>query len=131
MAKSIAVRIRNLQAEVLGDDLDGGFIRVYSGSVPANADASLGAAVLLAEMTFGTPAAGAAVAGVITANAINADPSANNSGTASFYRTYAANGTDVTEQGTVGTSGTDMIVPTTTVTAGIEFRVTSYTHSVP
>lgn len=131
MAKSIAVAIRNAQADVLGDALDGGYLRVYSGSVPASADAALGGATLLAELTFGSPAVGSPSGGTITANPINSDPSANASGTASFYRTFQSDGTTVVEQGTVGTSGADMTVPTTTVTAAIEFRVTAYTHSVP
>lgn len=134
MAKSVAVRIRNLQAEVLGEDLDGGYLRVYEngGANPANADAALGGATLLAELTFGSPATGAAAAGTVTANPINADPSANASGTAHFYRTFNALD-EVVEQGAVGLSGSgaEMIVPTTTVTAGIEFQVTSYTHTVP
>jgi hypothetical protein len=129
----MAVRIRNLQADVVGNDLDNGFIRVYQngGSNPADADAALGGATLLAELTFGADAFAAATGGVITANAVNSDPSANASGTAHFYRAWKADGTTVTEQGTVGTSGADMIVPTTTVTAAVEFRITSWTHTVP
>lgn len=131
MAVSVAVRIRSIQADDLGGDLDGGTIKVYSGAIPADADASLGAAVLLATLTFGTPAFGSAIAGVITANAITADSSADTDGTASFFRTFNASA-QVVSQGTVGTTGAfDMVVPTTTVTAGIEFRCTSFTHTVP
>jgi hypothetical protein len=131
MAKSMAAAIRNAQAQVVSDALDSGYIRVYAGSVPASADAALGGATLLAELTFGNPSTGAPASGVITANAINSDPSANATGTAAFYRTFQSDGTTVVEQGTVGTSGADMIVPTVSVVSGVEFRVTSYTHSVP
>lgn len=130
MAKSMAVRVRNLQAQVIADELDDGTIRVYSGAVPANVDAALGGATVLAEMTFGNPSTGAPAAGQIVANPINSDPVTNASGVATFYRTFNA-ADEVVEQGTVGTINADMIVPTTTVTAGIEFRVTSYKHNVP
>jgi hypothetical protein len=133
--KSVAVRIRNRQADVLGDDLDGGYLRVYQhgGSVPASVNAALGGATMLAELTFANPAmAGPAAGGMVTANPINSDPSANESGTAHFYRTFNA-ADEVVEQGTVGRSGSgaDMIVTTTQVAQGVEFEVTSYTHLVP
>jgi hypothetical protein len=131
MAKSVAADVRNEQAEVYASRLVDGYVRVYAGTPPANVDASLGAAVLLAECRFGSPAFGAASGGVVTATAIAPDASANANGTASFYRTFEDDGTSPVEQGTVGTSGADMIVPTTSVVAGIEFSISSFTHSVP
>lgn len=131
MAKSLAVATRNLQADIYADQLDNGYLRIYGGSVPANADAALGGATLLAELRFSATSAPAASGGVVTMSAITPDASTDAAGTATFYRTFKADGTTVVEQGTVGTSSADLIVPTTTVVLGIEFRVTSFAHTVP
>ena len=57
--------------------LNGGTVNVYSGTRPATADAALAGNTLLATGTFGSPAFGAAVNGVATANAIGQDNSAD------------------------------------------------------
>jgi hypothetical protein len=52
------------------------------------------------------------------------------SGTAAKYKVY--NYADaLLWGGTVGTTGTDMDVPTTTVTEGVTFTISSFTHTVP
>lgn len=71
----------NGQADYLSDQLDNGYLRIYDGSQPANADTAIGAQVLLAELRFNATAAPAASAGVLTFNAITADSSANATGT--------------------------------------------------
>lgn len=131
MAKSMSVALRNAQADLYGGELGAGYLRIYAGPVPASADAALGGATLLAELRFGNPAFGSARGGIVSANAINEDPSANATGIASFYRTLKSDGSTVIEQGTVGTSGADMLVPTTSITKGIEVSVISFTHTVP
>lgn len=108
---------------------------IYSGTVPADADAALSAQVILAELlcsaTFGTVAANGNNAR-ITAAAIAPDTSANNSGTASFWRLYTQ--TDkVTNvlQGAVGTASAELILNTTAITAGSQVSVTSFTIDLP
>lgn len=102
-------------------------LRIYSGAVPANANAALGGAVLLAELVAGSPLAPAAAAGVLTANAITQDSSADNAGTASFFRLYKADGTTVVMQGsaTATGGGGDLQLNTTSITAGGPVAVTS------
>ena len=80
----------NAEADAVGDALNTGYIRIYDGSQPANADAGTGGATLLAELRFGADAFGAAVAGVITANAIAADASGGATGTATWARILAS-----------------------------------------
>lgn len=112
-----------------------GFLRIYSGSVPADADASLGSAVLLAEHAMSATAFAASVdispGARATANAISDDVAINADGTASFYRIYKSNGTSPVVQGAVGTSGTELIVNNTTYITGGLSQVTSLTHTVP
>jgi hypothetical protein len=111
-----------------------GHLKIYSGSVPADADASLGAAVLLSDHTMNTtdefPDATDANPGATTsANAIT-NVNASASGTASFFRLTNAAGTAVL-QGSVGTSGADMIVSTVTFVSGQPVQITSVTITHP
>jgi hypothetical protein len=111
---------------------NGGTVRIYGGTVPANASASLGAAVLLAEMTLANPAFGAtSVSGndvVCQTPAPISDSAANATGTASFFRMMDTGGTLV-EQGTAGGagSGAEMILTQPALVAGGPVEITSIT----
>ena len=88
--------------------LNSGSVRIYAGTAPANADAALSSNTLLAVLPLGDPAFGAASAGVATANAITADSSADATGTPTFFRLLASNGTTVVYQGAAGASGQEL-----------------------
>jgi len=103
-----------------------GILKIYSGSVPADVGASLGAAVVLAQLTCGSPFAAGASGGVLTANAITTDSSADATGTATFFRITTSGGTAVI-QGSVGTSGADLNLNSTGISAGASVSVTSMT----
>lgn len=111
--------------------LDNGYLRIYSGAKPTSADTALGAQVLLAELRFGTPAFGAAVAGVAAANALTGDTAANATGTASFFRATKADGTSVILDGTVGTSAADLIMGSVALQSGAPVDVTAFTVTMP
>lgn len=109
-----------------------GKLRIYSGSQPADADASIGAATLLAELTmnataFGSATSTASTASVLTANAITQDSSADATGTAAWFRLWQSNGTTPILDGTVGTSGTDLIINSTAISAGAAVSASSLT----
>lgn len=102
-------------------------LRIYDGSQPAGPGTAIGAQVLLAELTCNAAAfAGAAAAGVLTANAITADASANATGTAAWFRLLTSGATAVID-GTVGTSGTDLIIDNTSIVLGQNVSCTSLT----
>ncbi len=101
-------------------------LRIYSGTQPATADTALSGNTLLAELTCGTPFAGAASSGVVTANAITQDSSADATGTATFFRLLQSNGTTTVCDGTVGTSGADLNLTTTSIVTGQPVQVTSF-----
>lgn len=105
-----------------------GKLRIYDGTQAATADTAVGAQTLLAELSFGDPAFGAASNGVATANAITADSSANATGTASWFRVVDSDGTAIFD-GTVGTSGADLNLNTTSIVSGAEVSVTSLTYT--
>lgn len=109
-----------------------GTMQFYSGSPPA----TLGGAPagdLLATATFaatafgnaGTPAAGQAQG----ASMPRATTGATN-GTIGFARVRDGSGTVLWDDDDVGTSGNNILVNTTTVSAGVDFELTSYLYSV-
>lgn len=124
----VAAASRNAAVNTITATLNNGYIRVYDGTQPANADTAVTTQTLLAELRFHAADAFAdAASGVATAAAITGDASANASGTASWFRCLQSDGTTVVYDGSVGTSAANMIVPTTTVTAGVAFDITSLT----
>lgn len=120
----------NAQADALADLLDNGYLRIYDGTQAATADTAVGSQVLLAELRFNATSAPAAVSGLLTFNAITADSSANNSGTASWFRALKSDGTTAVLDGSVGTATANLILPTTTITATQTVSCSSFTHDV-
>lgn len=95
-----------------------GYLRIYDGTQPATADIAITASEhILAELRWNATAFGAPVAGVATANAITSDPSADRTGTATWFRSYQSDGTTVLWDGSVGTSAADLILVTTSIVA--------------
>ena len=120
----------NAEADAVGAALDNGYIRIYDGAQPTDADTAVGAQVLLAELRFGADAFPAAVAGLLTANAITSDTSANATGTASWARILASNGTTVYFDGTVGTASANVIINSTAISSGATVSCSSLTLQV-
>ena len=120
----------NGEADFIGTALDSGFIRLYDGSQPATADTALSGQTLLAELTFGADAFPAAVAGVLTANAITSDSSANATGTAAWARLLKTDGTSVVMDGTVGTAAANVVINSTAISAGAVVSCSSLTITI-
>jgi hypothetical protein len=120
----------NAEADALARLLDNGYLRLYSGSQPTNADTALGAQVLLAELRFAATSAPAASAGVLTFSAITSDTSADATGTAAFYRALKSDGTSVVMDGSVGTSSADLVLNSTAIQSGAQVDVTSFAVTV-
>ena len=120
----------NAEANVVGDALNTGYIRVYDGSQPATADTAIGAQVLLAELRFGADAFPAASAGVLTANPITDDSSANATGTAAWARILQSDGTTTMWDGSVGTASANVILNTVSISSGAVVSCSSLTFTV-
>lgn len=130
MALSITTTVRDAEANATSDLLDGGKMKIYSGTPPANASTALSGNTLLATLTLNATFSGASSSGTITANAITSDSSADATGTATFARLTKSDDT-VLMQGTVGTSGTDFTINTTSVVAGATVSCSSLTYTRP
>lgn len=110
--------------------LNNGYLRIYDGAQPTDADTAIGAQVKLAELRFGATAFGGAAAGVATANAITDDSAADATGTASWFRALKSDGTTVIMDGSVGTSGANLNLNSTAIQANARVSVTSMTYTL-
>lgn len=130
MALSYTTTLRNNRMDevttLIDADVGAGSLRIYAGTPPASVNAALSGNTLLAQLPLTDPAAGAAASGLLTFSAITDDSSADATGTASFFRLLDNSG-DAVVQGTAGTSGTDLILDTASITAGQTVSVTSAT----
>lgn len=118
----------NAAADAVCALANSGKLRIYDGTQPATADTAVSTQNLLAELTLNATAFGAAVAGVATAGTITSATAAA-SGTASWFRVTKSDGTTVLFDGTVGTGTHDLVIDTTTITAGVTVAVTAFTYT--
>ncbi len=112
------VSVRNARLDAITSAIGAsGKLKIYSGSQPTDADTALGAQVLLASLALSATSAPGASAGVLTFNAITNDSSADATGTAAWFTITTSADVRVID-GTVGTSGTDMIIDNTSINSG-------------
>ena len=110
---------------------NGAKLRIYDGTRAASADTAVGAQVLLAELTCGSPFAPGASSGVLTASSITQDSSANASGTATWFRLVDSAGTTTVMDGSVTATGGggDLELVTTTIVSTQPVSVTSFVYT--
>lgn len=106
-------------------------LQLYAGVQPADVSSAVTAAnVVLVTLTGPTTNAfGAAAAGVITANAIGSAAAATG-GTATWFSWVKSTGTRVMD-GSIGTSGADLNLNSTTIATGAQVAVSSFTVTLP
>jgi len=149
MAIKFSTGLKNgvLSGDSLKALMDDGIINFYSGTVPADADAALGSAVLLntysedgAAVTVGTGLDfdTAAVSGALSKDPAQAwEGDAVATGTATFYRfvqqgdSGASSPSEMRIQGTVGGAGADMFVASTSFVSGTTYTIDYYSVAVP
>ena len=120
-------------ADAVVDRIDtggAGTIKIYTGTIPTDADTAIGAQTLLATLTFSATAFGAAANGVATASAITSDTSADATGTAAWARIASGAGTTQMDV-TVGTTGEDINFNTVSFVSGATVAITALTYTQP
>lgn len=124
MAMSYPTTLRNSRMDLI-TTLAGAnaLLRIYDGTRPATGGT---ATTLLAELTCNATFAPAASGGVLTLNAITQDSSANATGTATWFRIVKSDGTTHVMDGSVGTSGSDLNLTTTSIVATQPVSVSSF-----
>ncbi len=91
----------------------GAIINIYQGTAPANANTGITTQTLLVSCVL-AGAFGTDTNGTLTLGTVN-NGTAVASGTASFFRIFKSDGTTVVMDGSVGTSGADLNLDTTTI----------------
>lgn len=123
MTIKISTAARNAACDAVVDLLDGGpsfgTIKIYDGTQPAGPGTAITTQVLLATFTLEDPAFGSASTGVAT---LDTTPILSTTGlaasTATWFRAADSTGTAVLD-GSAGTSGTDLILNTATISVGV------------
>lgn len=130
MTVSLSTAARNGELDAITVALGSSpLLRIYNGTPPATAGTALSGNTKLAELAMSATPFPAASAGVLTANSITTESSADSTGTASFYRLYKSDGTTSVAQGAVATSGADLNLNTTAIVAGGPVAVSSFTYT--
>lgn len=119
-----SLAVRNSIADHVVDLLDAGSTNPNGQLIFKTA-----ASAEVATLELANPAFGAAVAGVATANTITDDTNATG-GTVATCELVDRDGNAVI-LGTVGTTGTDIIVSSTTIPVGATITVTNLTYTAP
>lgn len=127
MAVQLSTTVRNARLDAIETAIGASAImRIRTGSVPANC-AAADTGTVLATLNLPSDWMAAASSGSKALSGTWQDASADATGTAAHFRVYDSGGSTCHIQGTVGTSGTDMIVDSVSFTAGQQFNVTSFT----
>lgn len=137
MALTLDTSVRNAMCDAAVDSIDAGSgagkLRIYSGTRPAGpGTAPSGGNTLLAEFTLSDPAFGAASSGAAALDTTPdvQDTSADATGTAAWARFVDSDGNGKIDC-SVGTSGADINLNTTSIVSGAVVTITSGTITMP
>ena len=128
MAQQLANATVNTEAGAVTALLNNGYLRIYDGAQPSNADTAISGNNLLAELRFGNPAFGAATNGVATANPILGVTAAA-TGTASWFRLFQSDGGTVVMDGSAGTTGCNLNLNSAAIQAGATVSIAGFTFT--
>lgn len=142
---STGLRNKLLDTSPLRTIFSGGYLLLYAGPVPSSADDAIvgGTHTLLCDVrnnntTTGITFASSASGGSITKNLSETwSRAAGNTGTATFYRlvastdTGASSTTEARLQGSIGTSGADLNLTTTSLNASTVYTIDTFSVSLP
>lgn len=126
MALQYGVTLRNAQLDQVETVIGTApILEIRSGAPPATC-ATADSGTVLATLTLPSDWLGAASAGVKSKSGTWQDTSADATGTAGHFRIKDSGGTVCHMQGTVGTSGTDMIVDSVSFSITQSFTINTF-----
>ena len=127
MALQYSTTVRNAKLDAVETAIGtSAILRIRSGAAPAHCGTA-DSGTVLATINLPSDWMAAASGGTKALSGTWQDAAADATGTAAHFRVYDSGGTVCHMQGTVGTSATDMIVDSTSFTAGQQFTVTAFT----
>ena len=134
MALQFSTAVRNAMLDAIETTTGvSAVLKILTGSPPANC-AAADTGTVLATITLASDWAAAASGGTKAWSSLPvSDTSADNSGTAGYFRLYDSTATTCHSQGTVTLTagGGDITVDSTTFTAGQQFNITAWTWTAP
>lgn len=111
-----------------------GTLQIFTGTIPATPETTA-TGTLLVQWTFAATAFGSASFATgketVTASFTSTTASPSSSGTAGYARAFKTDGTTVLADFTVGTSGTDIVLGSTSINTGVPVNLSSFTLSLP
>lgn len=132
MAKQYGITLANALLDAWETNIGASpILRIYTGAQPADCDAAASGTKLV-EMTLPADFMAAASGGSKAMSGTWSDTSADDTGTAGYYRIYDSGDTTCKEQGsvTVTGGGGDLTLSTVSVTAGLPVSITTFTLSM-
>lgn len=120
----------NGQAELLSKLLANGFIDIYDGTQPAEADDEISGQKLGVTLQFGNPAFLPAEKGAISANPIRSGVATNELKKATWARLYREDHKTKVMDVSVGERDANIILPTTHIVRGVTVSCASFVHSI-
>lgn len=121
-----SVAVNNARLDVIETTIGvSPILRIRTGAQPASC-ATADSGTVLATLTLPSDWMAAASSATKAKLGTWQDASADASGTAAHYRIYDSSGTTCHEQGSYGTSGTDMVGDSVNFTAGQSFTINTY-----
>jgi hypothetical protein len=128
MALQYSVALRNAQLDAIETTISTApLFRIYTGSPPSDT-ATAASGTLLAEMTLPSDWLAAASSGAKAKSGTWSDSSANNTGTAGYWRIYDSGGTTCHAQGTVTATGGggDLTLDNTSIASGQSVTINTF-----
>lgn len=124
MAAGYVVALRNSQLDqITARAGNTAKLRIYDGTRPATGGA---ATTLLVEFTMASPFAPGAAAAVLSPT-LPSNATGAAAGTATWGRIVQADGATHVADFSVGTSGTDLVLNTATISVGLTVSITAFT----
>lgn len=123
MTTGYSTTLRNAQLDQITTAVgNAGKLRIYDGTRPATGGA---ATTLLAEFTLGTPFAPSASSATLSPT-LPSSTTGLAAGTATWFRIVTSGGTAVID-GSAGTSGTDLVLNSASISVGATVSITAFT----
>ena len=126
MAIQLSTAVRNARIDAIETTIGtSAVLKIRTGAAPADV-ATADSGTVLATLSLPSDWLAAASSGSKAKSGTWQDTSADATGIAAHFRIYASDGTTAHLQGTVGTSGTDMIVDNTSFAATQSFTISAF-----
>lgn len=130
LIQSLSNEAANAATQAICTQCDGGYLRIYSGTQPADSNTAITDQVKLAELRFSSPAFAAPIDGIAQAEFITSDDNTPASGTATWFRVFKSDGMSPVFDGSVGTDSANLVLSSVALSAGARVIVSDFSFTV-